>query len=274
MRVALGGFLVLNSNNNVMGFRIEYIDGIKFELPAILYKYRDWSNPFHKKVLQDNSLYLASPKTFEDIHDCNVPQRFPIKSELYHFFLKKSKKDNPYKKRQEHRSFAKYWSVCSPLANPSQLKQNIEYINQEFNNNLGVLCLTTNCHNDDMWKKYSNEYKGVCIGFDTKLLFECIGGGGKVQYVDILPTIDFVKDDFRTKHFKNIFCKEKMWEFEQEYRLHKMWKKNATDNERNIKLPDECIVEILLGKSISQEDKDQVTKIATEKYPKAKIVEY
>lgn len=256
-----------------MEFRTEYIDGIRFQHPAILYKYRDWNNSFHKKVLLNNSLYLASPKTFEDIFDCNVPEKFPTKGELYDFFLAKSKKDNPYGKRQEDRRFARYWSVYSPLANPSQLKKMIENFNQEFNDRFGVLSLTANCHNDDMWKKYSNEHKGVCIGFDTKLLFECIGGGGEVQYVDSLPTIDFVNDDFRTKHIKNIFCKEKKWEFEQEYRLHKMWKENITDNERNIKLSNECIVEILLGKSMSEEDKDEVKKIAKEKYPKAKIVE-
>ena len=27
---------------------------------------------------------------------------------------------------------------------------------------------------------------GVCFGFDAKALFDCVGGGGEVQYVDKL----------------------------------------------------------------------------------------
>lgn len=67
----------------------------------------------------------------------------------------------------------------------------------------------------------------------------------------IFRNIDFVNDDFKTKHIKNIFCKEKKWGFEQEYRLRKMWKENIADNERNTELHNECLVEILLGKSMS-----------------------
>lgn len=56
-----------------MKYRIEYVDGERFRHPVILYKYRDWDNVYHKNILQDNSIYFASPKSFEDIYDCNVP---------------------------------------------------------------------------------------------------------------------------------------------------------------------------------------------------------
>lgn len=37
-----------------------------------------------------------------------------------------------------------------------------------------------------MWEKYANNHMGVCFGFDAKALFDCVGGGGEVQYVDKL----------------------------------------------------------------------------------------
>ena len=52
----------------MIDYRIEYIDGMKFEHPAILYKYRCWDNELHKKILTENKLYIASPKDFEDIY--------------------------------------------------------------------------------------------------------------------------------------------------------------------------------------------------------------
>lgn len=68
------------------------INSSKIHYPKILYKYRDWDNELHKKVLLENKLYLASPKDFEDIFDCNLPEKFPRKDELYNFFIDKAKK--------------------------------------------------------------------------------------------------------------------------------------------------------------------------------------
>lgn len=257
----------------MIDYRIEYIDGVKFEHPAILYKYRCWNNCLHKKVLTENKLYMASPKDFEDIYDCNIPEQFPAKDELYDFFLNKAKKENPRWTRQEKRKFARKLVKKSPLANPNTLSKLIDDFNQEFNNRFGVLSMTADCDNDEMWRKYANDYQGVCIGFDTKLLFECVGGGGEVQYVEKLPIIDFVKDDFKQKHIKNIFYKEEKWSFEKEYRLHKMWKHNATTEERNIELPKNCIVQIILGKNMPLHLKDEIKELAKVKYPNAEITE-
>lgn len=243
------------------------------EYPPILYKYRDWDNPYHKVIITDSTLYLASPKSFEDINDCNLPEKFPAHNKLYKFFLEKSKEENPFFSRKEHRNFANYWSKHSPLANPHKLKSLLDEINNKFHNCFGILSMTGNADNDKMWNKYGNEHKGFCVGYDTETLFQYVGGGGYVQYADELPTIDFVKDDINTKLVKNILFKERKWEFEEEYRLHKMWSVTATDKQRNIKLPNDCIVEIILGKLMSQESKDEIKKIAKDKYPKAKIIE-
>ena len=160
--------------------------------PHILYKYRDWSKDFHKNILINNTLYFASPKDFEDIHDCNLPEHFPSKSELYQYFINKAKSDFPNLPRIERREFARKWSKKSPLANPKRLNKLITQFNKKFNETFGVLSMTVNPDNNDMWEKYGNEHKGFCVGFDSKLLFDYFGGGGgDVQYVDELPVINF-----------------------------------------------------------------------------------
>ena len=246
------------------------INSSKIHYPKILYKYRDWDNELHKKVLLENKLYLASPKDFEDIFDCNLPEKFPRKDELYNFFIDKAKK-NPSWSRQVRRKFARNWCKKSPLANPELRSTLINNIHQEFNSRFGVLSMTADCNNDVMWCKYANNHQGICIGFDTSLLFKYVGGGGKVQYVKELPPIDFAKDDFKSKHTKNIFYKEEKWSFEKEYRLHKMWNHNVTNDERNIELPNNCIVKIILGKNMTLHMKDEIKKLAKTKYPNAEI---
>lgn len=256
-----------------MDYRVEYIDNIKFEHPAILYKYRCWNNDLHKKILLENKLYLASPKDFEDIYDCNIPEKFPSGNELYTFFLDKAKKDNPEWTRQERRKFAREWSKKSPLAKPKELTVLVDKFNKEFNNRFGVLSMTSDRNNDEMWCKYANDHQGFCVGFDTNLLFDCVGGGGEVQYVEKLPVIDFVKDDFKSKHIKNIFFKESKWSFEKEYRLHKMWQHDVVDSERNIELPNDCIVQIILGAKMPDFEKEEIKEIVRCKYPNAEIIE-
>ena len=46
---------------------IRIIDNKKNTHPNILYKYRNWDNELHKKVLTDNILYMASPRDFDMI---------------------------------------------------------------------------------------------------------------------------------------------------------------------------------------------------------------
>ena len=52
-----------------------------------------------------------------------------------------------------------------------------------------------------------------------------------------------------------------------------MWPQAATLEQRNIILPEDCLVEIILGKLMPEKSKDEIKKIAKEKYPKATITE-
>ena len=256
-----------------MEYRRENIGGTNFNHPKILYKYRDWNNEYHKRILTENKIYLSSPCQFEDKYDCNLTEIFPPKSELYDCFLKIANINYPNMSRREKREFARYWSQHSPLAHPDERSKIVTEYTQEFNDRFGVLSMTADFNNNAMWEKYANQHKGLCIGFDSEMLFERVGGGGKVEYVNHLPVIEFLKDDVKLWHIKNIFFKEDKWSFEKEYRLHKMWEDKATDDERNIELPQSCIREVILGKDMPPQDKEEIQEIIKNKYPHAKIIE-
>lgn len=44
----------------------------------IVYKYRDWKNDFHKRVLLNNELYLSTPKDFNDPFDCRITENYNL----------------------------------------------------------------------------------------------------------------------------------------------------------------------------------------------------
>jgi len=46
--------------------------------PEIVYKYRDWKNHFHKRLLLNNEIYLSSPKDFNDPFDCRITENYNL----------------------------------------------------------------------------------------------------------------------------------------------------------------------------------------------------
>ena len=242
--------------------------------PKILYKYRDWCNVLHKQIVTEGKLYLASPRDFEDVFDCNIPEKFPEgKRELNNLFLNKAKNEHPLWSRQEKREYARYWSKRSPLANPTLKNKTLEYIRQEDYDSFGILSMTEDCNNDEMWQKYANEHKGFCVGLDAAQLENHTSGSGRINYVEKLPILDFANDSIKTKVLTNILYKEDKWSFEKEYRLFKRWDHRVRTEERIIKIPDNCIIEIILGKNMSDQNKEEIKELVRNRHPHTTIIE-
>jgi len=51
------------------------------KLPKTLYKYRDWSNRFHRRLISNQELYFAKPSDFNDPFDGNIPIRWDLMTE-------------------------------------------------------------------------------------------------------------------------------------------------------------------------------------------------
>lgn len=237
--------------------------------PPILYKYRTWSNPLHQKVLKECSVYLSPPKDFEDKMDCNPSYVYPIGIDIFRYLLN-YKKELPFRQRVE---FAAKWYKVSPLNYPDELIEIKNLLDDEFNSHFGILSLSATSNNDYLWEHYSDKHKGFCVGFDWNKITFFIRGGGKVAYVDKLPVIDLIKDNDDTKIVKTIIYKEKKWEKEEEYRLFKVWLPNDNKILREVRLPVNAIVEIILGKEMCKEYKNEIKSIAVAKYPHAKVIE-
>lgn len=236
--------------------------------PPILYKYRVWDNPYHKKILEDCSVYLSPPKDFEDKMDCNPAQIYPRGIDLFRHLMR-YKKGVPFLQRVK---FALEWYNISPMRYPREILKIREQFDNDFNEHFGVLSLTTDYMNDYLWDRYADNHKGFCIGFDWNRITRFIRGGGEVEYVTLLPVIDFANDDDYTKIAKTIIYKEKKWEKENEYRLFKVWDYGQKVI-RNIKLPRDAIVQIVLGKKMCIEYKNEIKAIVSKQYPETKVIE-
>jgi hypothetical protein len=46
------------------------------DLPKTVYKYRNWSDNFHKEIITEQIVFMARPTSFEDQSDCKLIKRY------------------------------------------------------------------------------------------------------------------------------------------------------------------------------------------------------
>ena len=119
-----------------------------------------------------------------------------------------------------------------------------------------------------MWKKYANDRKGFCIGYDTRCFVSSNHslGGGTIMYVDELPKVH-PNEQGISSYMTQIYTKERKWDFEQEFRLHRRWENPVALQDRLIPIPEECIKEIIFGAEMQNKYRLEIKKIAKKKYP-------
>ena len=57
---------------------IEVEKAISENTPALIYKYRDWENDYHKRIITERELYFAHPHTLNDPYDARPPYNFIV----------------------------------------------------------------------------------------------------------------------------------------------------------------------------------------------------
>jgi hypothetical protein len=240
--------------------------------PDIIYKYRCWSNNFHKNILLKGEVYLSPPKHFNDPFDFQIPKNF----------MSLDSKDKIDKYVNEGIDKHKEWLIAEgrnvdeekellykKLENLELYQQEHEEIEAEANNkHHGVLSLSARWDSILMWSHYGDFHKGFNIGYNETKMRESglFGKGGPVSYSEDFPQLDpFIEHDMKTSFFQTHY-KSKEWEYEQEYRLGKLWfPKLPTEEDRTVKIPFEFIEEINLGLLISENEKNAILEIAKSK---------
>lgn len=236
----------------------------ELEFPETIYKYRTWSDPFHKRILTEREIYFSNPKSFEDKEDCKIPVRFDLLTdhEIFQKYYSEAYKFHPLRPVTWHFEFATWWTKNSPVKDPNRLKELQTHGFEEFNKRIGILSLTANHSSLTMWDKYSENRKGICVGFDPKVMFRYLGGGGQVQYFDELPIIwPTPKHSFDDQIYLQTFSKLRKWEFEQEYRTQIFSYYGLTNDQRKVQLPSDAFKSIILGNEMSGEDENQIREI-------------
>lgn len=231
------------------------------EFPKIVYKYRDWNQEHHERYIKNREVFMAPPTSFEDPLDCKIPVRYDLLNdkETIAFAVRLSKLAHPEWSRQQHRKDAREWAKQKLLKNQKFLDDYQKFYFEEYDQRLGILSVTAEPELEEMWKKYANNSTGFCVGYNSRIMFEYLGGGGNVIYKDELPILyPEPKMSWHEIKYGQVFFKERKWEFEKEYRTQKFWPNPATIKDRQIQLPKEAFNKVILGKNMSAENRKEI----------------
>ncbi|RVT76442.1 DUF2971 domain-containing protein [Flavobacterium sufflavum] len=240
--------------------------------PEIIYKYRCWSNQYHQNILHKNQVYLSAPKHFNDPFDFRISKNYLLLDSQEK--IKKFVDDG----LKEHKEWLIHNGknidyeralLMERLQNLEQYQTEYEVLeNEETDKSQGVLSLSAKWDSILMWSHYGDFHKGFNIGFSEDKMRKSglFGKGGQVIYSESFPVIDPFTEFSMETSFLQTHYKAKEWEYEAEYRLGKLYYPVIpSEEDRTITVPEECIVEINLGISISEKDRNEILEITRQR---------
>lgn len=99
----------------------DIISADKLQMPDKLYKFRSWTNNNHKKIIIENKIYFASPKSFEDENDCNPVEVVPDELFIRSYYEQKSIELHPdFNEEDRIKEVQEFFEQC-PMLNPIEL---------------------------------------------------------------------------------------------------------------------------------------------------------
>jgi len=240
--------------------------------PDIVYKYRDWNNGFHKNILLNDELYLASPRDFNDPFDCRIAENF--------FLLETEEdvKDYIDKATIKHFEYLNEQNIDLPKAisdlekrladRKTFQKENEQLLFERQDMHYGILSLSCRWNSILMWSHYAASHTGFCVGFHEEKLRNSglFGKGGPVLYntsfPEMKPTPDKTPATVAEKAFIETHTKSEDWTYEEEYRLvTTIFPKVPEPFERIVRIPDDFFAEVILGINMNDDNKRELIKL-------------
>jgi hypothetical protein len=241
----------------------------------ILYKVRNWREMYHPEFLTKGEIYFSRPNELNDPFDIHRPKKFDVSvidsKEFYHKLVE----DAPHFLRtapgRDSEVAASNYLEYEIRPNPEEffLRNYVIMINdKQYNETIGVLSLTTNPLDEQLWGYYGGGLKGFAVGFDSMRLTEELFCQARfVKYNDEISTSTII-----SKSKKSLtdgwYEKNKKWHFESEFRFAKLIHEKSP---RIHHFTPEIVSEIILGPRIPEDDENAIKNIWKCRYPNSKL---
>jgi len=243
------------------------------EPPRILYKYRTWGNPEHRRVLEHNEIYYASPEDFDEITECNIESDYDAVSEemLQEVCLQKAELE--LKMGEILTSQVKKRALFLYKNNKfHDLEHRIKHEaenRERVNKDISIFSVSETALNERLWEVFANHKTGFCVGIDFTEIYkddEIFGSCGEVDYYDVsnppkIVPLSLTQEERLVKMRTLIYSLPDKFKEEAEFRFAKMYIKN-----RRVKIKSDWIKEVILGSEISSSDEKEIVELVKKKH--------
>ncbi|ASU34260.1 DUF2971 domain-containing protein [Mucilaginibacter xinganensis] len=250
---------------------MKYLDNI----PDTLYKYRVWSDDYHKRLLNNNEVFFASPANLNDPFDASLPFRYDpkemIPENITRKLLETGRRAWPDISDEELHRRAFEEQRSGKFEGDAYWKEMHDQNKAALHKTFGLLSLTTKNDNLLMWAHYANCHKGFCVGIDSHILYETVGGAiGPVIYNENFPFMPlFSKAGEEVQPIVQMLnTKSPHWGYEDEFRLTK-----AEAANKAFILPANAITQVILGCNMDANDRKSIIDVIDNKLPHVQIFE-
>lgn len=251
------------------------------ELQKTLYKFRDWNEVWHKKILENSEIYFSSNEKLNDPFDVNIPFRIADSGEfdenMFRDDYRRIHGTEPdrkliYSAKKEFPEIIKGDSIIKTKV-ISDFENNIQAIEKKF----GIFCLSKDAKSPPMWAHYADKGKGFCLGFDSDELCNFFSSQSsiktdiaEVSYQKEFPKMPITvkSNDLNKYAIARRTTKYLDWQYESEVRIIL----NGVINQA-IKIPERIITEIIFGLDMCESHKQELSKLCKEKFSKIKLFE-
>ncbi len=235
------------------------------EKPDKVYKFRTWSNSFHRKIITQGEVWFSHPFDLNDPFELRPPNKVII---------------NKLTSKEASEHLWRCLQIALPSISDSERKiifrRKIEEIkndpidyflqgitvterNKTDYDQFGVLSLSINPCEMLLWSYYGDSHKGFCVGFNTRQFADemsCLDG--RVIYSDEPIDFDPMREQSGEEIANGFFKKSLKWTNEEEYRF--LTGQIDSESARAKTFSANSVEEIILGMNISAADEEDIIK--------------
>jgi len=217
------------------------------EKPRVLYKYRA-CDKYNSDIIIGHGMFFPRPTVFNDPFDCRIPLVFQGGAEDWVEYLMPRLRTQGVSDeylREQIRKIITDGKISEFEAN--EIAQG--HAENELEN-LEVLCLSEPRDDILMWSHYADCHRGVCFGFSTEKWLLLSNKAKPVEYVDVMPTVNALRQDIQEAAQKITLTKFRTWSHEREWRVVRQ----ATPSQM-YSFPPQCLCEVIFGCKTTIQDR-------------------
>jgi len=232
-----------------------------------VYKYRDWQNDFHKRIITHKEVWFAHPHKLNDPFDMRAPLQFDFSQVNWNTVRDKIKDAGRYQEpnlSEEELEVQVESRYREMMSNPDAYfrKNRSSYIAEEAHyNRLGLFSCCKTAENESMWAHYGNNHTGFAIGFNTVELLRSLNCTIGVVVYDDTPITYYPMAPTDDIDMKEMFQKSTKWAAEEEVRF--ITSGIGIYKKRDDIFSNSAVKEIVFGINTSEKHQDEIREAAS-----------